>query len=287
MDYSYLFKAIGIVFREAFEAVLIYGIMTSFVRKLPGERTRELNAVRWGLILGIIASLVLAGLLVGASSMISDEFFSHLQLVVLFAGSLFMLYMVFWMSKHVMSHKKELETGLANALENKGLWTFIGVIFVAVFREGVELVVYLYSLSLESPGASGASMIVISMAAGLGLAFVVYAGILAGARWLSFRRVFLVTGAWLLISASSLLATAIDQLYSLGYLPNWAAPVFAVELNGESIMDRWAMFFESIVGFRFQPSPLHLVTFLAFWLLVIFKDPLRLRKIQVTKVRTT
>lgn len=273
LDYSFLFKAVGIVFRECFEAVLIYGIMTSFVRKLPGEHRRELKASRFGLFLGVLASIVLALGMVGASALISDELFSHIQLFVLFAGSFFMLYMVFWMSRHAATQKKELEAGLSKALQERGLWSFIGVIFVAVFREGVEVVVYLYSLSMEHPNATGWTAIISSTVIGMTLAFGVFRLISWGAHWMSFRRVFFITGAWLLLSSSSLLATAIDQLYSLGYLNSLSSPVFSLNLSSIKM----AGWLESLVGFRFQPTLLHLAAFLAFWVLIVYKDPLRVR----------
>src|SRR6185312_13297801 len=111
------------------------------------------------------------------------------------------------------------------------IWSLIGVVFIAVFREGMETVVYVYSLTLESNESGQRSMVFLSLVLGIALSLVVYQLIKMGSRWLSVQKVFLATGIWLLMSSSSLLATGFDKMSSQGILSSVTDPLFAVGIS--------------------------------------------------------
>lgn len=275
MDYSFLLKASGIVFRESLEAVLIYGIIVSFFRKSSGT-TKETNAAKLGLVLGIVASILLGFAFAGVTPLISTESYALIEIGIIFGGSLLMLYMVFWMAEHSRTLKKDIESSLSQALSAHSLKAITGTVFVAVVREGVETVIYLYSLSLENSSATHRSSILISLGLGVGLSFLVYQLMIHGSKFLSTPVIFKITGTWLLFSSSSLIATGFDKLFSAGYFEKASQSVFSFEPGG--LLLSVSNFFESIIGLRFQPSPLHLASFAVFWVFVIYKDPLNYRK---------
>jgi len=270
LDFSFLTKATGIVFRESFEAVLIYGIIVSYFRKHSSEAA-GLKSAKLGLLLGILASIVLGIALAGAIPAFSPEVFSYIEIFIVFGGSLMMLYMVFWMSEHSKHLKHDIESGI----KNDGSHSIAGAVFVAVFREGVEAVVYLYSLSFEKPTLVHKSSVFLSLVVGVFLAFLVYRLMLHGSKFLSMKTIFRVSGLWLLFSSSSLIATGLDKLFSAGFLENLSQPIFTFETP--DLLSKALSFLESFVGLRFQPSILHLSLFLLFWVFVIYKDPLKLR----------
>jgi high-affinity iron transporter len=268
LDLSFVAKATGIVFRESFEAVLIYGIIVSYFRK-QGSQASGLKSAQLGLVLGVVASVVLGIALASAIPQFSPEIFSYIELFIVFGGSLMMLYMVFWMSEHSKHFKSDIESGIQKA----GSTSIVGAVFVAVFREGIEAVVYLYSLTFEKPTLAHRSAVLVSLLLGVALAFIIYRLMLQGAKHLSLRTVFRISGVWLLISSSSLVATGIDKLFSAGFLESWSSPVFNLEIP--EALSKISAFLESFAGFRFQPSALHLILFCAFWAFVIYKDPLK------------
>ena len=199
-----------------------------------------------------------------------------IEIAIIFGGSLLMLYMVFWMAENSRNLKKDIESNLSQALSDNSLKAIAGTVFVAVVREGVETVIYLYSLSLENTSTTHQSAIIISLLLGVGLSFLVYQLMIQGSKYLSTPTIFKITGTWLLISSSSLIATGFDKLFSAGYFENASQSI--LNFQPEGILIKVSNFLESIVGIRFQPSLLHIVSFLAFWAFVIYKDPLHYRK---------
>ncbi len=272
MNFSFLAKATGIVFRESFEAVLIYGIIVSYFKKHNLE-SQGLKSAQLGLILGILASLILGIALAGALPSFSSEIFSNIEILIVFGGSLMMLYMVFWMSEHSKHLKHDIESGI----KKNSSHSIVGAVFVAVFREGVEAVVYLYSLTFEKPTLAHRSSVLLSLVLGVFLAFLIYRLMIHGTKHLSMKTIFRISGLWLLFSSSSLLAIGLDKIFSAGYLESLSQPIFS--LDTPDFLSKVVSFLESFIGLRFQPSILHLTLFLVFWLFVIYKDPLKIRQI--------
>lgn len=268
MDFGFLAKATGIVFRESFEAVLIYGIIVSYFKK-HGSETVGLRSAKLGLVLGVVASIVLGIALAGAIPAFSPEVFSYLEIFIVLGGSMMMLYMVFWMSEHSKHLKNDIESGI----KKENSQSIVGAVFVAVFREGVEAVVYLYSLAFEKPTLAQRSSVMLSLGLGVFLAFIIYRLMLQGTKHLSLRTVFRISGLWLLFSASSLVATGLDKIFSAGLLANFSQPIFVFEVP--VFLSRFTSILESFVGLRTEPSIIHALLFLSFWTFVMYKDPLK------------
>ena len=100
-----------------------------------------------------------------------------------------------------------------------------------------------------------------------------------GTQSVSLKTIFKVTGGWLLLSASSLIANGIDRLFAGDWITRFQGPLFSITVS-ES-MEKIVHFTENISGFRFQPSPWHLGVFLVFWVIVIYKDPLSFKNVTV------
>lgn len=270
MDFGFLTKATGIVFRESFEAALIYGIIVSYFSRYKSE-SRGLKSAQVGLVLGVLASLVLGVAFAGAIPSFSPEVFSLIEILIVLGGSLMMLYMVFWMSEHSRHLKHQIESGI----QQNGSYSIIASVFVAVFREGIETVVYLYSLAFERPSLAHSTSVMLSLALGVSLAFVIYRFMVQGSKYLSIKTVFRISGFWLLLSSSSLLATGLDKIYSAGWLEKFSEPLFSFELP--AFLSPGASLLESFAGVRMQPTLFHLISFSLFWFFIFYKDPLRLR----------
>lgn len=275
MDLNFIIKASGIIFRESLEAVLIYGIVVSFFQR-TNSAAKEVRVAKAGLISSVVAAIVLGLSFAGVTPLISEQLFSYIEIVIIFGGSLMMLYMVFWMAEHSKNLKKDLETDLSRAVGFSSLSSIFGTVFVAVFREGVETVVYLYSLSLEKSGLVHRSSIALSLVIGFSLALFIYFIMVKGSKFLSMKIVFRATSLWLLFSSSALLANGLDKLFAMGLLERLSRPIFA--LNPPELLTFASNAMESLLGLRMQPSILHLVLFLGFWIFVTYKNPLSIRK---------
>lgn len=270
IDLGFLAKATGIVFRESFEAVLIYGIIVSYFKK-HSDASSGLKSAKLGLVFGITASVILGIALASAIPSFSPEVFSYIEIFIIFGGSLLMLYMVFWMSEHSKHLKHDIESGI----KQTSFWSVVGAVFVAVFREGIETVVYLYSLALEKPTLTHRSSVLLSLTLGVTLAFVIYQLMISGSKHLSLKTIFRISGLWLLVSSSSLIATGLDKVYSAGFLEKLSEPLFS--LNIPDFFAQIVSLIESFAGLRTQPTTAHLLLFILFWSFVIYKDPLKFR----------
>lgn len=277
MEFGFLIKASGIVFRESFEAILIYGVIVSFFQKNNSFKL-NIKEARMGFIAGVFASLIVGVAMAQSTLFIPEKFFSAIELITIFGGSFFMLYMVFWMSNHAKNLKKDLEGELSTAIVSKKNYSVFAVVFFSVFREGVETVVYLYSIALENKSIAHFSIVLLSLIVGVILSYLIYFVAIKGTKSVSLQTIFRITGIWLLLSASSLLSTGIDKLFSGDWVTSFQNPIFTIGTS-ES-MEKIIHFSESISGFRFQPTIWHFVTFLSFWGIVIMNDPLSLKRVE-------
>ena len=191
MEFGFLIKASGIVFRESFEAILIYGIIVSFFQK---NNTFKLNIkeARMGFLTGVFASLIIGIAIAQTTLIIPEKFFSAIELITIFGGSFCMLYMVFWMSNHSKNLKKDLEGELTTAIVSKKNYSVFAVVFFSVFREGVETVVYLYSIALENKSIAHFSIVLLSLIVGVILSYLIYFVAIKGTKSVSVICKFLV-----------------------------------------------------------------------------------------------
>ncbi len=277
MNSGFILKATGVIFRESFEAVLFYGIIVSYLKQ-NNHLVGGVRAAKIGFGLGVIVSGILGLALTRMDTAFSSDVFSNFEIVVLGGGSLMMLYMVFWMNKKSKTLKKEFE----KSLDTKGRCAIAGTVFVAMFREGFECFIYLYSLSFEFSSektelglrSTFGSNLILSFAIGLLLSYFVYQLILRGSSFLSTKIVLRATGVWLLLSSCSLLQSAIDKIFAVGYFAELSPAVIKTELP--SSISWLTSFLEVFVGIRFEPSSLHLIVFFSYWALVLYKNPLDL-----------
>ena len=207
-----MFQSFVITLREGIEAALIVGIVLGHLRKTGREAWSRI--VYWALVAAILASLAGAfGL--GRLELNEDVFEGWLML----AGSAFVASMTVWMWRTGKHMKREIEAKLAQLGQNPsqaaaaGLFTFV---FLMVFREGVETVLFLASVSLRTSGIldfTGA-MLGVTVAVGLGLA------LFKGSVKVNLPKFFTVTTMVLLVVAVQLAVSGLHELSEARILPS-------------------------------------------------------------------
>lgn len=210
-----------IFLREGIEASMIVAIVLSYLNKV-GQRER-FRDVFWGIAAAFV--LIIAGG-VAAYALIHHYNGSNIQAYfetvtyLLAAGVL--TAMTFWMGKHARTMSSELRERSEVALSRGSRWGVALLAFQAVGREGLETMVFtlaiIFASSTQGPTPHGRPL---WLGAGLGLA-VAFAIALAiyrlGAK-LNFKIFFRVLGVALMLFAAGLLADAVENLQSLGWLP--------------------------------------------------------------------
>jgi high-affinity iron transporter len=248
--------ALIIVFREAFEAGLIVGIVMAVTRGVAG-RSRWIAGGVAGGIAGACVVATFAGALSQAFSGFGQELFNAAILLVAVA-------MLTWHNVWMARHGRELAAEMRAAGEavisgSKSLGGLAIVVGIAVLREGFELVLFLYGVI--AAGGSTTLGIVSGSAIGLLLAisvcFLTYFGLLN----IPSRHLFSVTSIMIAFLAAGMAAQAIAFLEQANVVTALDSVVWDTSwiLTDTSIVGRAL---HTLVGYSDQPTAMQLVVYL-------------------------
>lgn len=201
-----------ITLREGVEAALIIGIVLAYLAKTGFQSWNRI--VYSGLFAAVAASLG-AAYFVHRLEVREDAYEGWLML----AGAVFVASMVIWMWRTGKRLKQEIETKLSNfsALPSPaaklGLFLFV---FLMVFREGIETVLFLAAISIRSSDLLSLMGGFVGLALAVGLAVAFFSGSLK----VSLRRFFTVTSLVLLVVATQLFVAGVHELSEARVLPS-------------------------------------------------------------------
>ena len=260
-----MLNALIIVWRESLEAMLVIGVLLSWIVRQP-----EPDRLRQGLWLGALAGLALAMTLAFATfavqSQVAGAALEIFQLVMVLFASALIVQMVLWMHRRGRTMKRSLEERAGRSAGPFGIGTIAAL---AVAREGAETVVFLYGLGLEAGGGQLARLFAAALA-GFVLAAATSWLVARGARFLNYRTLFRVSEILLLLIANALLANGIDRMIALDWLPPLLDPVWDLSslLDDASGIGRLLADF---VGYRARPAGVLLCASMLFWTIVIWR----------------
>lgn len=260
-----MLNAFIIVWRESLEAMLVIGILLSWIARQPDPA-----ALRRRLWAGIAAGVALACSLGAATfavqSELGGESLDIFQCAMVLTASALILQMVLWMHRHGRHMRRELES---RAEGQSGAWGIAAITALAVGREGAETVVFLYGLGMESRGLALAGMLGAALG-GFACAAVTAWLAARGARYLNYRTLFAISEALLLLIAHALLANAVDRAIALGWLPALVDPLWDVSAwlaDGQGLGRVLADF----AGYRASPAATLVLASLAFWAYALWR----------------
>ena len=144
--------AFFLLLREGLEAALIVGIVCAYLVKLG--RRDALRTVMIGVgaalalsaVVGLIVTLTVGRLPIAIQETLEG-------LAGLFAVAV-LTWMLFWMRRQGRAMKGELEHGVDTALAQGTVTALAGLAFVAVAREGLETVLFLFALGAQTSTSS-------------------------------------------------------------------------------------------------------------------------------------
>lgn len=260
-----MLNALVIVWRESLEAMLVIGVLLSWIARQP-----EPMPLRRGLWSGVAAGAGLAVALgiatFAAQSQFAGESLELFQLAMVLVAAGLILQMVLWMHRHGRHMKRELE---GQAEQSAGAFGIAAITALAVAREGAETVVFLYGLGMEGEGGALAGLLG-AAAAGFALAGATAWLVARGARFLNYRTLFRASEILLLLIANALLANGIDRMISLEWLPPLLDPAWdasALLADGQGL----GRFLADFAGYRARPAGMLLVASLAFWAYALWR----------------
>lgn len=243
--------------REGLEAALIIGIVLGVLLKLKRE---ELKRHVWaGAGFAALASLLVAlvlNLLGMEFEGRGEEIFEGVAML-LAAGVL--TWMIFWMHNSAGNLKQEIETQTRDAVQGKGGRALFILAFLAVFREGVELALFLLAVQQTSSPLQTLSGALVGLAGAAVLGWFLF----NSTRRLNLRSFFRVTNVLLIIFAAGLVAYGVHEFNEAGIIPSVIEHVWDINhiLNENSLV---GLLLKALVGYNGNPSLTEVIAYLVY-----------------------
>lgn len=251
-----MYAAFVITLREGLEASLIVGILLAYLTKRGAERYHR--HIWTGTLLAVLATGVAAVLL----QFLAIQFEERGALLFEAAASGLavgvLTYMVLWMQRQSRRLRGDLERKVDAALSRNELWALVVLAFTTVVREGLETVLFLFTLV-----RAGRASLIVGSLLGLGLAAIlVYALFRTSAR-INLRAFFVVTGVLLMFIAAGLVAHTVRSLQEAGVLPVLLGQAWdTTAWMGEDTLLGGLL--HAFLGYSARPNGLELLAYLTY-----------------------
>ena len=259
-----------IVFREALEAALIIAIIVAYLTKTNRQEAKRYAwlgsgaAIVLSLVIGIVVFLVF-GKLEGVVSQLFEGIASLLATAVLTA-------MIFWMARNAKNIKDNLQKQIDTLLTKKYVFGIALLAFIAVFREGIETVLFLTALyGIDFTGT------VIGTVAGLAVVLFLSFLLLKGTVKLPLQKFFKYTSIVLIVFAAGLFGYGVHELMEAGEglgvdFGFWGQKAYNINPaeQGHPLHEKGAIgsIFKSLVGYDGNPEILRVIVYLAYWIVI-------------------
>lgn len=258
-----------ITFREALEAALIIGIIAAYVAKLG---RKDLNRYIYA---GIIGAVIASAGVAFVFKIVYGEFEGTAE--QLFEGAaaltaaIVLTYMIFWMAQNSKKIKGEMQEKIDIAVSKGEVLGIAALSFIAVFREGVETVLFLGTLAINSPLGTLIGFI-LGVAAVLFLSFVIFKGVYK----LDTGRFFKYTSILLILFSAGLTAFGVHELNEAGIIPPVIEHVWDVNppknLDGSypALHDKGIIgsSLKALIGYNGNPSLTEVLAYIGYWIII-------------------
>jgi high-affinity iron transporter len=251
-----------LAFREGLEAALILGIVLGVLRRV-GRKEQEklvwLGASLAGLV-SLVAGLTLYAVGISFEGKAEEVF----EGVAMLLAAAVLTWMIFWMNRQGRAIQTGLEQDVDRAATSGGKWAIFSLAFLAVFREGIELALFLTAAAFTA----SATAVVIGGVAGLAVA--------AAAGWLLFatttrlnvQAFFRATSILLIFFAAGLVAHGVHELNEASIIPAVVEHVW--DLN--PVLDENSgvgQILKALFGYNGNPSLTEVVAYIGYWVVVL------------------
>lgn len=257
-----MFPTATIVFREIIEIALILSVVIAATNGLPGR----LKLIVAGLGLGVFGSIIIAFFTDQISQAIDGVGQEIFNASIMFIAVGFLSWTIIWMKTHGRKMVQEIKEVGADVLSgDKSVYVITGVVALATFREGAEIVLFTYGMA-----ASGTYSVVqimtggvIGALGGMVIGCALYLGLLKAAQ----KHLFTVTSWLLIVLTAGMAAQGANFLIAAGVLPElhsqlWDTSAF---IPGHSFVGEML---GVLVGYTPRPTGMELVFYVSVFAIV-------------------
>ena len=249
--------------REGVEGALVIGIILAYLSKIGQKALRRYVFIGTGAAFG--GSIAIAGLIVGVFRLenftgTQEQFFEGITAII---AVVVLTSMVLWMMKAAKDIRRHVEQRINVLVDRRQTMGLASLAFIAVFREGVETVLFMAGLT-----ASIGTDVVAGAAVGLLIAAFLGYGLFAASWRINLRRFFQGTGLFLIIVAAGLLAIGLHELQEAGVLPWLSAEVYNLHATfADDETNPAGYILRGLIGYNDNPTQLEVVGYVAYWVL--------------------
>ncbi|TSK09174.1 MAG: DUF2318 domain-containing protein [Geobacter sp.] len=209
-----MFESFVIMLREGIEGALVLGIIVTLIKR--DGRSDLMRPVWTGFSLAVIASVAVAFLMKRELMPVSEEVYEG---TLYWTSALFVITMMWWLHRKSKSLKADIENRVVRAMDGKaGLkepLAFGAFVFLMIFREGAEAVMFLSAVNLTTDAILSFAGSVL----GLAVAMVFYLMFVRGSLKVNLKRFFTVTEWMLGIFVLQLVINGYHELSEIAVVP--------------------------------------------------------------------
>lgn len=262
------FSAFIIALRETMEAALIVSIVLAYLTKTGNLRFKK--HVWVGVFTAIIASVFAAiafQTLAGGFSGNAEKIFEGFAFTL---TAVFLTLMIIWMKKQGRYLEVVLQDKVNVAVDEKSGYSIFLLIFINVFREGIETVLFFVGIGVtEEPSTvfiSGSIGIVVTTAFSILL--------FRGTIKMNLKNFFNYTSIILILFAAGLFAHGMHEFQELETIFGpMGVGVNTVFLDLSSVLNDkeniLGVMLRALFGYQDKPTYLELIAYLGYWLMIL------------------
>jgi high-affinity iron transporter len=252
-----MFASLIIVFREVIEVGLIIGIVLAATRGVQGRSPWVAGGVGVGIILSGILALG-AGALAESLSGSGQDYFN---IGVLLLAVVMLGWHNVWMARHGKDMAKNLKAQGDDVAKGKASVLALAIVIgIATLREGSEVVLFLYGISIS--GQQTALQILMGGISGLALGAALSALMYFSLITIPARYLFGVTTAIITLLAAGMMAQAIALMHQAGLATVLQDTIWDTSgfLPDHSIAGK---ILNALIGYTDRPSQLQFLGYVA------------------------
>ena len=227
--------SILILLREGFEAILIVGAIIAYLRKSGNEN--NLPAVYKGSLIGILASVVMAVILISLTKFgfESGQGQEVVEGVTMFIAVAVLFYTSNWMISKASSKawSQYLQGKIQTSVDKKSVFSLAFTCFLAVFREGAEVILFYQAMFSGSDSDGLVSAVILGMVIAVLLLVFVYKAIIITGKKLPLKPFFYATSILMFVMVVAFVGGGISEFVDAGWiLPKVIEGVPTISLLG-------------------------------------------------------
>ncbi|QUG87140.1 FTR1 family iron permease [Bacillus nitratireducens] len=288
-------QAFLITFREVLEALLIVGIITTYLKRTDSKQFVKYVWLGAGLavVASYIVALIFQVVFTGFAAMGSEM---YLKISIIFVSAILLTQMVFWMAEHSKNMTVNMENKMNQYITAGNIIGMVVHSFLVVLREGVETVFFFAAIT---GGNIGEAMKGWGAISGLLVAAVVSFLFFKGTMRISLKVFFKVTGAFIVLIAAGLLVQGVSMLQDLKILGSvmphvyditWLLPEHPIDYahylrdhgTAPLLSGDIGIFLKAFLGYSSMPSIEEVLVYIGYfvvlYMLIIFKKPVKKKK---------